>query len=234
MPEWLIVIIVVLALFVFVGLIIAILLKRDDRRTAALRTIAEGADLDFKESEDPDIIRTKFNTLPIFNLGTNFLLHNLITGQIDGFEVWIADYIYWSAKEGKYRDGSTRHLITSNKKWQTVICMSLPEHELPAFDISLKSTIASFTAYNAKEAIVFPQQSEFTKKYIVCSAHMSDRHKVQQLITDKIKSAFNDHKGLKLEVGRNQMMLTNYQLNILPNQLMNHIDRALLIAKSLG
>lgn len=222
------IILVIVGFVLFVGLLFMWVIKKDLRRTEALKSIAKAKGFSFIESEDPVIIKQKFNPLPIFDKGNRSTTSNLMKGEVDGIEVWISDYIYW----GQVKDAHDRYIDSSHKEHQTLICLLLPGLNLPAFDITLELGMGSRpSAYNLKEAIDFEDNPGFNKKYNVCTSREPDISTVKNLVTKEVQSIFGNYKYLKLEVGGNKMVLTNYSASIKPGDLESYINSTLSMAK---
>lgn len=227
-------IILVIGGFVLViGLTFYWLIKKDAKRTSELKSIAERLGLTFVESDDPSTIKQKFQPLPVFTKGNEATVSNLMKGQIDDFEVWVCDYDYWGQVKATY-GGKDTHISSSHKERQTLICLLLPDNNLPAFDITLKLKIGSQSAYDHEEALDFEKDSEFGKKYIVCAAPETDKPVLKDLLNPELQAMFTDETELKLQVGENKMALTNYRVNIETRELERYINAALSIVKSLN
>ncbi|MEQ9592533.1 MAG: hypothetical protein RLN86_08045, partial [Cyclobacteriaceae bacterium] len=146
MPEWLIVILGLAGLAAIAGLLIKRMLAADAKRAAHLRSIAEARGLSYSEAVEHTTIYDKFKSLPTFQKGTDFLIENYIHGNLNGADIAIFDYMYWTTHElGERRGRMERKQGTQIR--QTPICLHVPNANIPAFDITINSNLSSYTAY---------------------------------------------------------------------------------------
>ncbi|MEO9850338.1 MAG: hypothetical protein ABJE80_08110 [Reichenbachiella sp.] len=233
MPDWLVMVIVIVGFVLAVGLLFWWLVQKSLRRTAAIQTIAADRGWVFKEDENPDLIRKRFQSIPIFNKGNSYTCSNLMLGKIDDFEIWVCDYLYWGHAKQTH-GGREVSVSSSQKQRQTVICLRYPEANLPTFDITLNLGLAKLTEYDPKNAIVLAGALDFSKKYMVCVAEDADKEVVTRLFTEEIQSLFPTDAKLKVQVSGNEMMITNYSLEIKATELEGYIHTVLSIGKSLN
>lgn len=224
-------ILTIIGFLLLIGLLFWWLLRKDAKRAAALGSFAESRGLTFTEIIDPATIHEKFRPLPVFEKGNSHIASNLLRGKVDDFEIWVCDYIYWDHVKQVHADQEI-HVSSSQKQRQTLICRLLDQINVPAFDISLKVGMGNLSAYGKKDVIEFEGDSVFSKKYNVCAAPRSDKSAVRDLINDELASIFSNHNRLRLEVGGNKMVLTNYSTNIKPSELEGYIKTILRIGNS--
>lgn len=207
MPDWLVGIIVIGGFFLFVGLVLRALMKKDEKRTQELKIFAHSKGLSFKEREDPLILKTPFQSLPVFNKGNRFQVYNFMQGKLDDMDVFICDYAYWTVY-------GSRSKSESDTTWQTLICLKLPKIKLPAFDITIRSGIASFTTYDFKQAIDLNGDPQFSNSYIVCAAPGADTEWVKKYVSKEVQSVLASMKELKMEAAEGCLMLTRQNSRI--------------------
>lgn len=146
MPEWLIVLLVLAVLVLVVGLLIKRNLVADAKRAAHLKSIAEAKGLSYSEAVEYTTVHNKFKSLPTFQKGTDFLVENFMHGNLNGADIAIFDYMYWHAYE-THRRGGKAHRSEGNKIRQTPICLHIANANIPAFDITINSSLNSYTSY---------------------------------------------------------------------------------------
>ena len=94
--------------------------------------------------------------------------------------------------------------------------------------------MGSLSDYDRKEALVFKYDSEFSNKYIVCTAPKSDKSTVKNLITEELESLFAGDRKLKVEINGNKIAIKNYGPHIKIREIESYIHTVILIGKSLG
>lgn len=208
----------------FVGLGLRALVKKDEKRTKELKTFAHSKGLSFTEGEESGVLKTPFQNLPVFNKGNRFQVYNFMRGKLDDMDVFICDYAYWTVY-------GSRSKSESETTWQTVICLKLPKVKLPAFDITIRSGIASFTSYDFKQALDLNDDPQFNNGFIVCAAPGADTELVKKYVSKEVQSVLASLKELKMEAGEDCLMLTRQNFRIKTKDIGAFVSSALQAGK---
>ena len=226
MPEWLIVLILLAGLGTIVGLLIKRMLVADSKRATHLKSIAEAKGLSYSEAVEHTTVHNKFGSLPTLQKGTDFLVENYMHGNLNGANIAIFDYMYWTTHElGERRGRMERKQGTQIR--QTPICLHLENANIPAFDITINSNLYSYTSYPNGGLVKFDEESAFTKNYIVRTASENDVDKVKQMISKEVQGILAPLKNLKVEAIGNSVLVTQTNIPIKPPALEGYIKAAL-------
>ena len=196
MSDTLETIIVVSVAALLFGGVLFFIVKRALKRAKDIMAFAERHGLEYRDVQDPDEIRLRYQTLKLFAPGDRHLFQEAVGGNKDGIEICIGDYEYWNVSTIRRRGESYQSKVGTSTD-NTVFIATIPDMTLPAFDISLRQKGVNFSLY--ADDIEITGTDLFLAAYKVRCERTASVETIGVLLTNAVQDAIAAHKTLRIE-----------------------------------
>jgi hypothetical protein len=165
MPEWLLIVPVVVLIATAAGIAVTMERRRGDALARA------GRELGLEFTREGDLLPHGLHRLPFFHGGTG---RNFLRGAAAGGELLVFDY----------STGARRDRGASSQRSHTVAAFRFRGLELPAFELGPAGVLARIAAALGARAIDFADHPEFSRRFTLSGA---DESAVRALFTPPVR-----------------------------------------------
>ncbi len=223
----------VLSCFVLIFIVAIVAGKR---RARAMKAFAESIGFSYMpHAEDDEEFLRPFSRLPLFSLGRERDVWNIMTGKVDDYRVAILDFRYSHNTAGRQTIGE---VLT-----QTVVVLDLPQQDIPTFSLrphrrkdevgkNLFSALIPGLAELTPEDIDFPAHPVFSDYYLLHGTRKNEAA-VRSLFRDDVIEYFENHKGLCADGAGTLIACYTRGKELSPQNAMPLLDQAVEVSKLL-
>lgn len=206
---------------VAVAIVIAIVVARDRKRTAAVTQVAQQLGFTFEDRKPSDTGQFADLRTVLFRRGSGRSFRNIMTGSSDDMRISLFDYSFAEGAAGS--STSLQQTVAAYSKTG----LTLPEFELAPFDIAQKIDSAL-----GNKGLRFDSHPEFSKRYQLQAA---DEAATRALFTPALLSyleGLDSPKKWRLEGMGETVTVYRLRKRVNPADLRNFLDETKAIADS--
>jgi len=220
----------------FFVLIFVVAIVAGQRRARAMKAFAESIGLSYMpHAEDDEEFLRPFSRLPLFSLGRERDVWNMMTGKVDNYHVTILDFRY------NYNTASSQSI--GEVSTQTVVVLDLPQQDMPTFSLrphrrkdevgkTIFSAFIPGLAELTPQDIDFPTHPVFSDYYLLHGTRKNEAA-VRSLFCDAVIEYFENHKGLCADGAGTLFACYTRGKELSPKDIMPLLDQVVEVSKLL-
>ena len=218
-------------LMIFVVAIVA-----GKRHARAMKAFAESIGFSYvPHAEDDEEFLRPLSRLPLFSLGRERDVWNMMTGKANDYHVTILDFRY------SYNTASRQSI--GEVSTQTVVVLDLPQQDIPTFSLrphrrkdevgkTLFSALIPGLAQLTPQDIDFPTHPVFSDCYLLHGTRKNEAA-VRSLFRDDVIEYFENHRGLCADGAGTQFECYKRCKELSPKDIMPLLNQAVEVSKLL-
>jgi hypothetical protein len=223
----------VLSCFVLIFIVAIVAGKR---RARAMKAFAESIGFSYvPHAEDDEQYLRPFSRLPLFSLGRERDVWNMMTGKVDDYHVTILDFRF------SYNTASSKSI--GEVLTQTVVVLDLPQQDMPTFSLrphrrkdevgnALFSALIPGLAELTPQDIDFPTHPGFSDYYLLHGTRKNEAA-VRGLFQEDVIKYFENHQGLCADGAGAQSACYTLGKEVSPKDIMPLLNQAVEVSKLL-